>query len=746
MTDQRYTRDEIQEVMDHIDPAPLSYGEWFRAIAGFRAMGADADMVESWCRRDPARFKPDDIRKRWSGITDTGGVTAGTVIFMARQNGYTGSVGGPYTEPWKRQKLIAEEPKRTVKYLREVPGSFHAFQRETLSLLSPADERKAFLEAMFSSEDYIDVVFNAQYNEKKQKWGPLPDQKEVYTLAEWVGMGILERDDYNHDAGLWVRINPTISEPKGKLKEDGSHGVAVCDADIATFKYALIECDDIPEEDQIEAFRRLNLPIRTLVLSGGKSVHAAVIIDAKDRKEYDERVLKLHDWCRKFGVPVDGANKNPSRMIRLPGVKRGEREQRLIGLNQGPRSWEDFQFYMEGVELGLPEVDAIEDINGDNLPPRMPEIVHNAIREKEVVMISAGSKTGKTMLGIELALAVSSGGTWLSRECETGTVLYINMEVNRADFANRIENTRKAMGIELETVKGKCITWTLRGRNVSMDDLISGIQHLLKRYQFTVIVIDPIYKVIGDLDENSAGDMGKLFSYFDTIAEMSGAAVVFVHHHSKGLQAAKLAMERASGSGTFSRAPDVILDIMELEVPPGLEDVLEFESDPIGLRYEWTFRGYPPKKPETGFYIYPLHVPDDEGILGGARTAKEARASDARRQNAHRTVNWQTVCDKIYEQLANESPGGMVPSEKMIYAIMDKAGTSSEEVIKKRLKASGYKIQRGRPAQGIPSLIVPIEEESREAKAPTENDQDQTTKLPDQSLEQGDLLKSRYST
>ena len=41
---------------------------------------------------------------------------------------------------------------------------------------------------------------------------------------------------------------------------------------------------------------------------------------------------------------------------------------------------------------------------------------------------------------------------------------------------------------------------------------------------------------------------------------------VYCHHHSKGGQGMKKAMDRASGSGVFARDPDAQLDIIELEM------------------------------------------------------------------------------------------------------------------------------------------------------------------------------------
>ena len=46
----------------------------------------------------------------------------------------------------------------------------------------------------------------------------------------------------------------------------------------------------------------------------------------------------------------------------------------------------------------------------------------------------------------------------------------------------------------------------------------------------------------------------------------TGCSSIYCHHHSKGAQGAKKAMDRASGSGGFARDPDAQMDMIQLEV------------------------------------------------------------------------------------------------------------------------------------------------------------------------------------
>jgi RecA-family ATPase len=98
-----------------------------------------------------------------------------------------------------------------------------------------------------------------------------------------------------------------------------------------------------------------------------------------------------------------------------------------------------------------------------------------------------------------------------------------------------------------------------------MDKLAPKLIRRAQKKNYIAIVIDPIYKVITG-DENSADQMANFCNQFDRVCTELGAAVIYCHHHSKGGQGGKKSMDRASGSGVFARDPDVLIDLIELEL------------------------------------------------------------------------------------------------------------------------------------------------------------------------------------
>jgi hypothetical protein len=128
------------------------------------------------------------------------------------------------------------------------------------------------------------------------------------------------------EAGGWLRMNPL-------------DGQGVADGNVTAFRFALLECDSVPLELQMSLLAKLPLPIAAILTSGGRSLHAWVRVEAENAEDYRQTVSRMLALLAKFGV--DGKNKNPSRLSRLPGVVRcigalGDGRQRLLYLNPQP--------------------------------------------------------------------------------------------------------------------------------------------------------------------------------------------------------------------------------------------------------------------------------------------------------------------------------------------------------------------------------------------------------------------------
>jgi len=275
-------------------------------------------------------------------------------------------------------------------------------------------------------------------------------------------------------------------------------------------------------------------------------------------------------------------------------------------------------------ENGLPEPGSLKEAL-KNLSPLAPELIEGVLRKGHKMLISGSSKAGKSFLLMQLAIALTKGTEWLGFKCLKSKVLYVNLEIDKASFFNRFETIYEAMGIVPKHRKN-IKYWNLRGKAMPMDKLVPKLVRKVKDGGYGAIIIDPIYKVITG-DENNASDMGAFSNQFDIICNETGAAAIYSHHHSKGAQGFKRAMDRASGSGVFARDPDAQLDMIELELEEGFK--LDHLDNPnaTAWRLESSLREFANIKPVNFWFEYPLHKIDSSGILEKKYASGDPRAN-----------------------------------------------------------------------------------------------------------------------
>jgi RecA-family ATPase len=309
---------------------------------------------------------------------------------------------------------------------------------------------------------------------------------------------------------------------------------------------------------------------------------------------------------------VDKANRNPSRLSRLPGVIRNGIMQTLVDTNIGRSNWNEWLDFVEGNTDELPR----EKTSGEIRTKKEflnPELIEGVVRIGHKMLISGSSKAGKSFLLLELAISLAEGRKWLGFQCRKTRVFYVNLEIDEKSCGNRIDEIHLALGVEPK-YEQDFVVWSLRGSSMPLDKLAPKIIRKVANKGYEAIIIDPIYKVITG-DENNATQMSSFTSLFDKIGKETGCTIIYSHHHSKGAQGYKRAMDRASGSGVFARDPDAQLDMIQLETD---EDFMLQNADnphSTAWRLESSLREFPNFKPVNFWFEYPIHRVDDTGVL-----------------------------------------------------------------------------------------------------------------------------------
>ena len=575
-----------------------------------KAEGFDLSVWDEWSSRDSRRYHPGECARRWNSFHGNDSpVTGATIVKMAQERGWMPYTGADGCMAW--DDVI------------EYDGDS---QPDPVPARKPTADLILYLQTLFDPEDHVGYVTNDAWKNEDGKWVPSKGVCDR-TASELIASLLTHPDDlgatvgdWKPEAGAWIRFNALDGE-------------GVRNENVVSFKYALVESDAMPVDEQIAMYRRLELPIAALVSSAGKSVHAIVHVDAGDAQEYRKRVTFLYDFLANHGVKVDTQNRNPSRLSRMPGVTRNGQIQKLLGVNIGRKSWVDWLDFVEGATDELPEMRVSTE--AFDHPLAVPEeLIEGVLRRGHKMLISGSSKAGKSFLLMELAAAIAAGREWLGFRCRKGRVLYINLEIDPASCEQRFIKICQVVGYDKKDMEN-VVFWHLRGFAVPLDKLVPKLIRRVKTMELDAIIIDPIYKVITG-DENSASDMAAFCNQFDRICNETGCATIYCHHHSKGSQGAKRAIDRASGSGVFARDPDAQLDMIELEIDETTRNWV-VENGETAWRLEGSLREFPNFHPVEFWFRYPVHYIDKEGNLGempAAGTAEAGRIRNGKSKSA----------------------------------------------------------------------------------------------------------------
>ncbi len=236
---------------------------------------------------------------------------------------------------WKRP--ASSSPKPQIDPATAVENYLKGFRCDEADLweaspMRPPDDwtkgAPALLENLYHPGERINFVTDFKVTTKQDSttkanpkgYGTTMERNEL--IARW-----REHGTPQSEAGGWLRMNPL-------------DGIGTNDANVHVFRFALIECDAVPLDLQLSLLATLPLPTAMILSSGGRSLHSWVKVDCTTAEDYRQTVARMLTLLSKFGV--DTANKNPSRLSRLPGVTRtigaaGDGRQRLLYLNPQPK-------------------------------------------------------------------------------------------------------------------------------------------------------------------------------------------------------------------------------------------------------------------------------------------------------------------------------------------------------------------------------------------------------------------------
>lgn len=606
---------------------PKDYDTWKNIGISYKAAGGDLETFLSWSGSDPDNYDEPQARRLFEHVEEDGKITAATLFWHAKHNGWE---GGHVKGESRRPKEEAANPKPLY--------------------LTPIQQVMMQLQALFEPGEQVNLSIHAKWDEKQHKWQPADggtcyERDELISLLQQNGCGGV-MDGFQPEAGAWLCQNPTDGTGRGIKRT-------------MAWRHALIESDNLPIKDQVRIMRELDLPITTMTLSGGKSVHALVRVDADGPNHYDERVMFLHEICNEAGLKVDPSNKDSSRLTRLAGIRRRTQRQTLLYTNIGAKDFhkwlEAHRHKPEDDEDGQDAVQKFENLfkpmpaERQELPP---VLIQNTFRKQAVMLVGAAPKVGKTFLAAQMAVGFAMGTPVLDFEfakCEN--VLMVNTEMSQAEYVNRVIDASLSPGTATEVASHIRIANTDEYPEMTVKDIAEIICE--SGFKPDVVIVDPIYPLfVGD--ENSNADAKTTLAYLKQIASKTGAGVIYMHHFSKGPQDLKEARDRVSGAGTLGRNYAAMWSLTELA--PSEDELGDLPDGTVVVRVSTDLRSFKKSKANknldfNAMRIDGLFLRDDDGKFDKAPTREAARRADASKKTSQRERRLDKVRKKIEELL-----------------------------------------------------------------------------------------------
>lgn len=394
------------------------------------------------------------------------------------------------------------------------------------------DPVRRLLLAVFQPGDCIamaDAVLNAD-GRSVPKGSGTTDSREGWLAS---------LDDHDGDpngifteqkAGAFMRINPI--KPGGKS-----------DADVTHYRHALIEFDSLTLSEQYGIIKQSNVPCSAILHSGGKSIHAWVKVDAKDREDYDSKVAWLYDHFLQSGIDIK--NKNPSRFSRLVGVNRGDGQQNLLELNCGAESFAAWRTEKESEGLG--ELVRMSDIiNYD--PTNDPNTVLGQrwlCRGGSCIWVGQ-SGIGKSSLAVQAALSWALNLDFFGIKPPVAKPLkslIIQAENDLGDMAEMFQGVNAAISERLANSTEEQMRWHVKLANENIIcvrnqvhtgfEFVQTLRKLIEMHQPDIVWVDPLLAFFGDDISNQKACSQFLRNWINPILEATGVVLMLLHHTNK---------------------------------------------------------------------------------------------------------------------------------------------------------------------------------------------------------------------
>jgi|SRR5580698_8618722 RecA-family ATPase len=192
--------------------------------------------------------------------------------------------------------------------------------------------------------------------------------------------------------------------------------------------------------------------------------------------------------------------------------------------------------------------------------PQIEWLIENMWVDKARGLIAGNPGVGKTWLALDMLIAVASGGLCMGRfASKQGAVLLVEEEGSELNLSRRLHSMARARGLKGPDLANLHLL-TRQFTKIPADTV--ELFHLIAHLDIKLIVFDSLRRFHG-ADENSSSEMQPVLDSFARLNVMTGAAIVLIHHLSKGTRENdnRPIFERLRGSSDFWAWRDCLIGV-----------------------------------------------------------------------------------------------------------------------------------------------------------------------------------------
>jgi|GEM_PF-3235566 len=311
---------------------------WNPSLCGVIRSGRGYNLTDEEIRRDIEQHSPERIpQDRLKREVDRAFATCGAAPLPPPKDSQNARIPAQILCPDPKPRQPKEKPKFIPSKLERFARRCNGFDFADLKARSPIRPHTrtpaSFLHALYRPGEKV-IVFD------------IYESQGVGTLTRGGDLEPYDATCLNYmkkprpGKGAWFLANPVdgktiyLDRLKTEKKPDGR--TCRAEENLTAFRYLVVESDKADPLLWLAALVQLPLPIAAVYSSGGKSIHALVRIDARDKQHFLDLKAKVARPLVILGA--DDSAMTAVRLTRLPQCYRAEKDrwQELYFLNPNP--------------------------------------------------------------------------------------------------------------------------------------------------------------------------------------------------------------------------------------------------------------------------------------------------------------------------------------------------------------------------------------------------------------------------